>query len=78
MRSKSVTVTPATITAAGLAANLDALDALYADTSVDVTGASSSFTAQIRVRQPSELTYLSSNSGPAGGGDRAGHSRQDL
>ena len=59
---KSVTVTPATITAAGWAENLDVLDALYADTSVDVTGASSSFTAQIRVRQPSELTYLSSNS----------------
>lgn len=57
---KSVTVTPATITAAGWSENLDVLDTLYTDSAVDVTGASSSFTAQIRVRQPSELTYLSS------------------
>ena len=31
-------------------------------TDTGTPGASSSFTAQIRVRQPSELTYLSSNS----------------
>ena len=53
-------MTPATITAAGWSENLDVLDTLYTDSAVDVTGASSSFTAQIRVRQPSELTYLSS------------------
>lgn len=58
---KTVTITPATITAAGWAANLDVLDTLYADSPVDVTGASDSFTEQIRVRRPSELTYLSSD-----------------
>ncbi len=58
---KTVTVTPATIVAAGWSANLDVLDTLYADTPVDVTGASDSFTEQIRVRRPSELTYLSSD-----------------
>ena len=59
---KSVTVTPSVITAAGNAENLDVLDSLFADSAVDVTGASESFTAQIRVRQPSELTHLSSTS----------------
>lgn len=58
---KTVTVTPATITAAGWSANLDVLDTLYADSYVDVTGASESLTEMIRVRRPSELTYLSSD-----------------
>lgn len=58
---KTVTVTPATIVAAGWSANLDVLDTLYADSAVDVTGASASFTEQIRVRRPTELTYLSSD-----------------
>lgn len=58
---KTVTVTPATITAAGWSANLDVLDTLYADSYVDVTGASESLTELIRVRRPSELAYLSSD-----------------
>lgn len=54
-------MTPATITAAGWSANLDVLDTLYADSYVDVTGASESLTELIRVRRPSELAYLSSD-----------------
>lgn len=59
---KTVTVTPATITAAGWSANPGCTGmTLYADSYVDVTGASESLTELIRVRRPSELAYLSSD-----------------
>jgi YbbR domain-containing protein len=50
------------VTAAGKADNLAVLDTLYADSTVSVEGATESVTEQIRVRKPSELTYLSSDS----------------
>lgn len=59
---KTVTITPAEVTAAGKADNLAVLDTLYADSTVSVEGATESVTEQIRVRKPSELTYLSSDS----------------
>ena len=59
---RSVTVTPASITAAGRAENLSLLDDLYADTTVDVNGVNASFTCQVKVRKPSELTWLSTDS----------------
>ena len=59
---KSVAITPEQVTAAGRAINLDALDTLYPDSSVSVEGASQSFNQQVKVRKPSELVYLSSDS----------------
>ncbi|MGN0970742.1 MAG: YbbR-like domain-containing protein, partial [Aristaeellaceae bacterium] len=59
---KSVSITPEQVTAAGREANLAALDTLYPDSSVSVEGASQSFNQQVKVRKPSELVYLSSDS----------------
>lgn len=59
---KSVTITPSSVIAAGYSASLDALDRLYASTSVSVEGASESFTQRVSIRKPSELTYLSAES----------------
>lgn len=59
---KSVVYTPEIITAAGKMANLSLLDTLYADESVDITGLNEPIHRQIKVRRPSELTYLSASS----------------
>ena len=59
---KSITITPTTVTAAGRAASLDVLDTLYPDGQVDVGGLNESFTQQLKVRKPSELAYLSTDS----------------
>ena len=59
---KSVAITPEQVTAAGRETNLNALDTLYPDSSVSVDGASQSFNQQVKVRKPSELVYLSSDS----------------
>ena len=59
---KSVSVTPGQVTAAGREFNLALLDTLYPDSSVSVEGASESFNQQVKVRKPSELVYLSSDS----------------
>lgn len=56
---KSVTVSPQSVVAAGTADALARLEALYADTTVDVTGLTESFTRQISIRRPSELRSLS-------------------
>ena len=55
-------ITPEQVTAAGREINLNALDTLYPDSSVSVEGASQSFNQQVKVRKPSELVYLSSDS----------------
>ena len=59
---KTVTITPATVTAAGKAGNLELLDALYPEGQVDVGEMTESFTQQLKVRRPSELNYLSADS----------------
>ncbi len=59
---KSVAATPNVLIAAGEASALSALDTLFLDHPVDVGGASESFTAEVKVRKPSELLYLSADS----------------
>ena len=59
---KSIAITPEQVTAAGRESNLAVLDTLYPDSSVSVEGASQSFNQQVKVRKPSELVYLSSDS----------------
>lgn len=59
---KSVTPTPNVLIAAGDETALNALDSLFLDHAVDVTGRSASFTAEVKVRKPSELVYLSADS----------------
>lgn len=59
---KSVSVTPQIITVAGEASELDDLNLLYADSYVDVTGLSETVNGPVRIRYPSELTYMSATS----------------
>ena len=58
---KSVTITPQTVTGAGKSEGLDAIDALFADSSIDISNATESVTGQLRLRRPSELTWLSTD-----------------
>jgi YbbR domain-containing protein len=59
---KSVTPTPGVLIAAGDETALSALDSLFVEHAVDVSGRSTSFAAEVKVRKPSELVYLSSDS----------------
>ena len=59
---QSVSITPENITVAGSADVLSELDALYPDTSIDLTGLTKSFTHQLRLRNPGGLAYTSTNS----------------
>lgn len=59
---RNVSATPNVVVAAGDEAALAALDSLFLEQSVDITGASKSFTMDIRIRKPTELVYLSSDS----------------
>ena len=59
---KSVTPTPGVLIAAGDETALSALDSLFVEHAVDVTGRSKNFTAEVKVRKPSELVYLSTDS----------------
>ncbi|MCE5342028.1 MAG: hypothetical protein LLF96_00350 [Eubacteriales bacterium] len=59
---KSISVTPNILIAAGGETALGALDELFVDKAVDVSGLSSSFTSEVKVRKPSELVYLSADS----------------
>jgi YbbR domain-containing protein len=59
---KSVSVTPASLVAAGSDTALAALDALFVDKAVDVSNLSASFTSEVKVRKPLELAYLSAES----------------
>lgn len=56
---KNVFVTPNLLTAAGDESALMALDTLFTDVEVDVSGRSESFTTEVKVRKPAELTYIS-------------------
>lgn len=58
-RIKEVTVSPASLMAAGTTEALDSVEMLYASSAVDVTGAENSFTQTVRVRKPGELAYVS-------------------
>lgn len=58
-RVERVTLSPAVLTAAGDAAALNAVNRLFIDNAVDVTGLSKSFTANVRARKPAELAYVS-------------------
>ncbi|MBO5502682.1 MAG: hypothetical protein J6A48_11740 [Clostridia bacterium] len=60
-RVTSITATPSTILAAGDPAALDAIEQIFTEAPVNVEGASETFTADIRLRKPSELVHLSSN-----------------
>lgn len=59
---KSVSVTPDIITVAASAQTLETLGSIYPEGSVNVSGLSESFTQQLKVRKPSDVTYLSSDS----------------
>ena len=59
---KSVSVTPEVITVAASKRVLDNLDNIYPEGSVSVSGLSESFTQQLRVRRPSNINNLSSES----------------
>ena len=58
---KSVAITPAVVTAAGANESLSALDTLFSETTVDVSGSSASINRRLRLRQPSELVWLSTD-----------------
>ena len=59
---KSVTVTPAQVTVAARSAVLDNLGTVYPEGSVSVDGVTESFTQQVKVRKPSGVVSLSSDS----------------
>ncbi len=58
---KGVTASPNTLLAAGEEAKLSALETLFIDDPVDITGRSDSFTVEVKLRKPSELVYLSTD-----------------
>ena len=59
---KSVSVTPEMVVAAGAGEVLERLDTLYTDAAIDVTDMTDSVNRQIKIRKPTELTYLSQDS----------------
>ena len=59
---KSVTPTPNVLIAAGDETALSALDSLFLEHAVDVSNRDASFAAEVKVRKPSELVYLSTDS----------------
>lgn len=59
---KSVTASPSTLLAAGDASKLDLLDTLFIDSAIDITDRTSSFSVEVKLRKPSELAYLSTDS----------------
>ncbi len=59
---KSVAVTPNVLIAAGEELSLNTLDMLFTDQSVDITGRSTSFVSEVKVRKPAEISYLSASS----------------
>ncbi|NLI20281.1 MAG: hypothetical protein GX418_01840 [Clostridiales bacterium] len=59
---KSVTPSPNVLIAAGDETALSALDSLFLEHAVDVSNRDASFAAEVKVRKPSELVYLSTDS----------------
>ena len=57
---KRVTVSPASVIAAGDETTLSVLDTLFAQSAVDVTDHDETFTAEIQIVQPDNIVYLSS------------------
>lgn len=57
-----VTVSPDTLRVAGDEDALNAVELLFAENAVDVSGVSESFTASLRARKPSDLEYVSAES----------------
>ena len=60
--SRSLASGDRVLIAAGDETALSALDSLFLEHAVDVTGRDGSFAAEVRVRKPSELVYLSTDS----------------
>ncbi|MBQ8555283.1 MAG: hypothetical protein IJ438_05335 [Clostridia bacterium] len=58
---KNVYVTPSTITIAGYKDEIEALDVLYADSTVNVEGLKESVNKSIRIRQPSAIKYANTS-----------------
>lgn len=58
---KSIGVTPEVITAAGRGDSLALLDSLFVDNAVDVSGQTETFSTKLRIRRPSEISYLSTD-----------------
>ncbi len=58
---KSVSATPNILVAAGDETGLAALDSLFLDQPVDVSGRTESFSVDVRLHKPAELIYLSSD-----------------
>jgi len=58
-RIKRVRISPSLLRAAGDEEMLDAVEQLFLDSPVDVTGATETFSQTVRARKPAELTYLS-------------------
>ncbi len=59
---KSVTITPSSVVAAGDETTLDTLDALFIEQAVDVSDMDASFSTEVKIRKPAEITYLSASS----------------
>ena len=58
---KGVYITPSTVTIAGREAAIREMDILYAESTVNVSGMTSSVSKQLRVRQPSTIKYASTD-----------------
>ena len=58
---KGVYITPSTVTIAGREAAIRDMNILYAESTVNVNGMSSSVSKQLRVRQPSTIKYASTD-----------------
>lgn len=61
-RVKNVTVSPATVLAAGEEDALSVVDELFVNNAVDISGARESFTQSLRLKKPATLEYLSVDS----------------
>lgn len=59
---KGIYITPSTITIAGRASFIDEIDLLYSYSNVNIEGLAESMNTSIRVRQPSTLKYVSTDS----------------
>ena len=59
---KSVTAVPSTLLAAGDSSVLKTIDTIFTDAPLSVDGINESFAQEIRLRKPSELSYLSTTS----------------
>lgn len=59
---KSVTASPSTLLAAGDASKLGLLDTLFIDSPINIADRTQSFSVEVKLRKPSDLIYLSSDS----------------